>query len=136
MVENSLCPVLGNYVAGEPRSVVVLDNVEMHHRPEVVDAIEGAGALAIYLPRYSPDYSPIELGFAHTKQELRKQSLRAPASDIEFQDRQQCICDLVGFFRIALSIHQNNRSHISFWFRLNHRSLFLVFLIALLIVCI
>ena len=86
-VENSLCPVLGNYVAGEPRSVVVLDNVEMHHRPEVVDAIEGAGALAIYLPRYSPDYSPIELGFAHTKQELRKQSIRAPASDIEFQDR-------------------------------------------------
>jgi len=84
-VEHGLCPVLGNFVSGEPRSIVVLDNVAQHHDPRVVEAIEGTGAQLVYLPRYSPDFSPIELGFAHVKKALQRKGLKQITSDSLFE---------------------------------------------------
>jgi len=92
-VRDGLCPVLGNYVAGEPRSVVVLDNVAQHHDPRVVELIEAAGAICLYLPRYSPDFSPIELGFAHLKKALQNRSLHPPQSEPEFEERLRACMD-------------------------------------------
>jgi len=83
-VEEGLCPVLGNFVLGEPRSVVVMDNVAQHHDERVRSAIEQTGAEIVYLPRYSPDFSPIEFGFAAVKKSLQRKSMRQAASDCEF----------------------------------------------------
>lgn len=47
--------------------VVVLDNLTMHHQPEVQVAIERVGASLRFLPPYSPDLNPIELAFAKLK---------------------------------------------------------------------
>lgn len=39
-------------------------------------AIEAAGASLLYLPTYSPDFSPIEMAFAKMKALLRKAAKR------------------------------------------------------------
>ena len=51
--------------------VVVLDNLAVHHQPDVRAAIEGAGAQLRFLPPYSPDFNPIEQAFAKLKAFLR-----------------------------------------------------------------
>lgn len=49
-----LCPVL------KPEHVVVLDNIAFHHHINMLKKIESTGARVMYLPPYSPDYSPIK----------------------------------------------------------------------------
>jgi transposase len=51
--------------------IVVMDNLSSHKSARVRKAIEAAGAALIYLPPYSPDYSPIEPAFSKIKQLLR-----------------------------------------------------------------
>jgi transposase len=47
-VEYSLVPTLGNYLRGEPRSIVVMDNASIHMDVRVHELIADAGALLIY----------------------------------------------------------------------------------------
>lgn len=55
-VEQALVPTL------RLGDVVVLDNLAVHKQPAVRTAIEGIGAHLRFLPPYSPDFNPIELG--------------------------------------------------------------------------
>ena len=64
-VDQVLVPTL------RPGDVVVLDNLKVHHQPEVRAAIEAAGAFLRLLPPYSPDFNPIEQAFAKLKAFLR-----------------------------------------------------------------
>ena len=64
-VDQVLVPTL------RPGDVVVLDNLKVHHQPEVRAAIEAAGAFLRFLPPYSPDFNPIEQAFAKLKAFLR-----------------------------------------------------------------
>jgi transposase len=74
-VRECLLPILGNYLHGEPRSVVTIDNASVHH-PEVVEAlINGAGARVIWTARYSPDLHPIETCFHQYKADLKRSSI-------------------------------------------------------------
>jgi transposase len=54
--------VIGEVASGPP----------VHKVAGVAEAIEGAGATLIYLPKYSPDLNPIELAFSKLKAHLRK----------------------------------------------------------------
>jgi transposase len=56
--------------------VVVMDNLSSHKRRRVRELIEAAGAVAIFLPPYSPDLNPIENIFAKVKQCLRSLACR------------------------------------------------------------
>jgi hypothetical protein len=69
-------PVLGNYWAGEPRSIFVMDNASTHISQRVFDLIEAAGAQLIFLPEYSPDLNPIEFCFRQYKAALRRSTTR------------------------------------------------------------
>jgi transposase len=69
-VERVLVPELH---AGE---VVVFDNLSAHLGPEVVKAIERAGARVLPLPPYSPDYTPIEEMFSKVKTILARIAAR------------------------------------------------------------
>jgi DDE superfamily endonuclease len=71
-VTNKLVPILGSYQNLEARSVVVLDNASIHHSPEVIQLIQGAGATILYMAPYSPDLNPIELMFGHYKRSLHR----------------------------------------------------------------
>ena len=58
---------------------VVLDNLRAHHAPEVRSLVEGARARLLFLPPYSPDFSPIEPCWAFLKTWLRALKERVPA---------------------------------------------------------
>ena len=51
---------------------VLMDNLPVHRVAGVAEAIEAAGAVLVYLPKYSPDLNPIELAFSKLKAHLRK----------------------------------------------------------------
>ena len=59
-----------------PADVVVMDNLPAHKVAGVREAIENAGARLLYLPPYSPDFNPIELGFSKLKAHVRKAAPR------------------------------------------------------------
>lgn len=69
-VEKVLVPTL------TPGEVVVMDNLGAHKVKGIREAIEGAGAQLIYLPPYSPDFSPIENGWSKLKTALRAAKAR------------------------------------------------------------
>jgi hypothetical protein len=71
-IQEYICPVIGNYLEGEPRSVVTMDNATVHN-PLVVEAlINDAGGRVIWTPRYSPDLHPIETCFHQYKACLKR----------------------------------------------------------------
>ena len=53
-----------------PRDIVVMDNLSAHKGPNVIAAVESAGAIVCYLPPYSPDYNPIEEMWSKVKEIL------------------------------------------------------------------
>lgn len=60
-VEQVLLPIL------QTGDVVVMDNLPAHKTASVRDAIERAGAKLMFLPPYSPDFSPIENALSDLK---------------------------------------------------------------------
>ncbi len=56
--------------------VVLADNLSAHKSVRAQEIIAGCGCTLVYLPPYSPDYSPIELAFAKIKTELRRTATR------------------------------------------------------------
>jgi transposase len=70
-VERVLAPSLR---AGQ---VVVMDNLGAHEGERVRELIEGRDCSLLFLPLYSPDFSPIEEAFSKIKALLRKAKARA-----------------------------------------------------------
>lgn len=69
-VRERLCPRL------YPGDVVVLDNLRAHHAPIVRELVEAEGAQLLFLPPYSPDFSPIEPCWSFVKHHLRRLARR------------------------------------------------------------
>lgn len=60
--------------------VVILDNLGAHKGDRVRELIEARGCKLLFLPPYSPDYSPIEEAFSKIKALLRKAQARSRGS--------------------------------------------------------
>ena len=69
-IEQILAPSLH---AGQ---TVILDNLSIHLGPRVRQAIEAKGCRLLFLPAYSPDFSPIEEAFSKLKTFLRRVGAR------------------------------------------------------------
>jgi transposase len=69
-VRDALVPSL------RPGQVVVMDNLAAHKVAGIREAIEAAGCRSIYLPPYSPDFSPIEPMWSKVKRVLRTTGAR------------------------------------------------------------
>jgi transposase len=65
-----LVPTLG---AGQ---IVVMDNLSVHKDKRVAPLIAAAGCRLVYLPAYSPDFTPIEQAFSKIKTYLRRAQAR------------------------------------------------------------
>jgi transposase len=52
--------------------VVIMDNLNSHHREEIREMIEAVGARVEYLPISSPDFNPIEMMWSQIKSLVRK----------------------------------------------------------------
>ena len=63
--------------------VVVMDNLGAHKGERVRELIEARGAILLFLPAYSPDFSPIEEAFSKVKGLLKKASSRTREALIE-----------------------------------------------------
>jgi len=57
---------------------VLMDNLKAHKVPGIREASEAAGATLRYVPRYSPDLSPLELCWSKVKMGLRARAARTP----------------------------------------------------------
>lgn len=71
-VEQVLAPPL------RPGQVVLMDNLKAHKVAGIREALEAAQATLRYLPRYSPDLSPIEWCWSKVKTGLRSRAARTP----------------------------------------------------------
>ena len=58
--------------------VLILDNAKAHLDSRVVSLCADRDVRVIYLPPYSPDFNPIEPGWALQKQHVRKHAPRDP----------------------------------------------------------
>ena len=65
-----------------PSSVLVLDNARIHHGGEIEKIVSAAGCSLLYLPPYSPDFSPIELAWGWIKRFVRRLCPRDAVSRI------------------------------------------------------
>ncbi len=52
--------------------IVVMDNLQAHKGARVRQVIEAKGCQVLFLPGYSPDFSPIEEAFSKLKTALRR----------------------------------------------------------------
>jgi transposase len=57
-------------------AILLMDNLNVHLDRQVKEAVETAGAKVIFLPKYSPDLSPIELLWSKIKEFLRSRKPR------------------------------------------------------------
>ncbi|ETV66706.1 hypothetical protein H257_16916 [Aphanomyces astaci] len=55
-----------------PRSILILDNAKIHMYKELQNAVLSTGALLLFLPPYSPQLNPIEVGFSLLKRWINK----------------------------------------------------------------
>jgi transposase len=55
----------------QPGQVVVLDNLSAHKSPSLREALAARGCDLLFLPAYSPDFTPIEQAFSKVKAILR-----------------------------------------------------------------
>lgn len=53
-------------------SIVVMDNAKIHHYKELEQAINGKGGILLFLPPYSPQLNPIEVGFSNVKRWIQR----------------------------------------------------------------
>ncbi len=73
-VDRVLVPALAGR---EPKATVVLDNLNAHKDARVRERLEAAGHGLRFLPRYSPDLSPIEPCWSKLKALLRGKEARS-----------------------------------------------------------
>jgi len=97
-LENTLLPSIhtGEYV--------VMDNLKTHHCRFVEELIQEKGAIALYLPPYSPDLNPIEKMWSKMKSTLRKLRIRVKGKLIPAVHQALAsvsTSDCMGWFRCA-----------------------------------
>ncbi len=69
-VDQVLAPCL------KPGHVVVWDNLSVHKSADAQRRIEARGGQLLWLPPYSPDFTPIEQAFSKLKTALRRTGAR------------------------------------------------------------
>jgi len=69
-IEQILAPSL------QKGQIVVMDNLSIHKGQKVREIIEARGCQLLFLPAYSPDFSPLEEAFSKVKAALRRAGAR------------------------------------------------------------
>ena len=66
-----------------PGQVVVMDNLNAHKGERVRELVESRGCEVLFLPSYSPDFSPIEEALSKLKAWLRREKARTKEALVE-----------------------------------------------------
>ena len=97
-IEQVLLPTL------QPGDIVVVDNLPAHKSSRIEQRLLKHGCQIIFLPAYSPDFSPIEQAFSKIKQRLktvRAQTVETLIDAIADALRTISPYDAIGFFSDA-----------------------------------
>ena len=85
-MQQYLLPHLMPFDGKNPHSVVIMDNVSIHHVDEVVQMIQGVGAMIIFLPQYSPDYNSIKEAFSKVKTVIKDYESSIESGGMNLED--------------------------------------------------
>lgn len=61
----------------KPDAILVMDNLRPHRATAVAELLDQAGLGLIFLPRYSPEFNPIELAWSKLKTRLKAKAARS-----------------------------------------------------------
>jgi transposase len=95
-IEHLLSPSL------RPGQVIILDNYSIHKGPRVKELIEAQDCKLLFLPPYSPDFSPIENAFSKLKAWLKRAATRTQeALSQAIREALEAITlkDIIGWFK-------------------------------------
>lgn len=84
-----------------PGQIVFMDNLSAHKDPRIRESIEAAGCRLMFLPRYSPDFNPIEQAWSKLKALLRSAAAHTKeALEAALASMIDCITatDALGYF--------------------------------------
>ncbi len=85
----------------KPGDIVLWDNARIHHAPDLVEQIEARGACVRPLPRYSPEFNPIEMLWSKLKHWIKKaeaDTLEALTQAVAAATERVCATDAEGWF--------------------------------------
>jgi transposase len=88
----------------KPKAILVMDNLRPHRSAEVGELLSRAGIELMYLPRYSPEFNPIEHAWSKVKERLKAKAARSlEALEAELKPALDTITvqDARGWFRHA-----------------------------------
>ncbi len=68
----TLIPSMNQYDGTSAKSIVIMDNLTVHHVDAVTELFKSSGIVVLYLPPYSPDRNPIEELFSYIKYYLKR----------------------------------------------------------------
>ena len=91
--------------------VVLWDNARIHEAPDLVEQIEARGARVRPLPRYSPEFNPIEPLWSKLKHWIKKarsDTEQALMEAVEMAVLRVCAGDAAGWFAHCGFCHQHN----------------------------
>ena len=71
-VRTRVLPHCTPFELGGLRSVLAMDNAKQHKSPELIEMCNEAGMYIAWLPKYSPDFNPIETSFALLKRWIKR----------------------------------------------------------------
>jgi transposase len=97
-VEHVLLPTL------RPGDIVIMDNLSAHKSSRVERLLRKRGCTLLFLPAYSPDFSPIEQAFSKIKQHLRVRNAQTVEDLMDAMAEALCSItpyDAIGFFTQA-----------------------------------
>ena len=71
-VRGDLIPHMRPFDGISSASIAIMDNLSVHHAPEIIDLFQKAGILLLFLPPFSPDLNPIQEAFSYVKYYLKR----------------------------------------------------------------
>jgi transposase len=92
---------------------VILENSSVHKSKGVLDSITDRGAIALFLPEYSPDFNPIEMLWARIKAiswRLKALTLETLDDALNYALRCFILKDIANWFKYYAFI-PNNKSN-------------------------
>ena len=70
-IRAELLPNLQQFDGSSKNSVLIMDNLTVHHCEPIVSLLKDMGIVVQFLPPYSPDLNPIEEAFSYVKYYLK-----------------------------------------------------------------
>ena len=70
-IRAELLPNLQQFDGSSKNSVLIMDNLTVHHCEPIVSSLKDMGIVVQFLPPYSPNLNPIEEAFSYVKYYLK-----------------------------------------------------------------